>query len=101
MSKEQFTELINSLEKESKTYSLFYKNGVDLMSYTDSLQAAIMLLGESLFSKQGWDWVTWFCYEANFGKNKKIRAWDKHKKLICYSIDSLHKFLVKEKYIKS
>jgi hypothetical protein len=100
MNKQEFIKMINHLQEESDRYSLLYKNGIDVLNLTEGFHSVITILGESLFSKEGWDWITWFCYETNFGKNN-LEAWDEHKNPICYDIDSLYEFLVQMKYIKS
>ena len=92
--------MIDHLQEESDRYSVLYKNGVDVLNLTEGFHNTITILGESLFSKEGWDWISWYCYETNFGREKALTAHDKDENRICYDIDSLYDYLVKTEYIK-
>lgn len=99
MTRKDFTELINRMQKESDLDNALNNLGIDLMEYNTHMRYANDILGQHLFSKEGWDWVMWFCYETDFGKRKEMTAHDKNKKPICYDIDSLYDTLIKDKYI--
>ncbi len=99
----QLKELENLLEKYkafsdklSELYDLgfdFYEGKFELMSDVEKLFDITI---ESHYKKEGVDWINWFIYENDYGKNK-LEAKDGDE-LICYDVKSLHEYI--EKYHK-
>lgn len=98
MNLETFTQIIETLQKESETIGDLYERKVDLIEFTDPYHGVISLLLREIYGEDGHDWFSWFCYENDFGK-KKMEAWDENENPICYDVESLWRFLeeIKEK----
>lgn len=99
MTRQEFTQLIKTYKEFSENVSTMYDIGVDLMegkypisSHCDKL---LELCITSYWGVKGWDWVSWFVYENEYGE-KEYGAWDTDGTPICYSVDSLYDFLQKE-----
>lgn len=88
----KFTKVINELQKQDKIISKLYKLKVDLIDFSDGYQQIIAELFLEIYGKEGYDWITWFCYEGDFGQ-KKLEAWDKDNNPICYDVKSLWQYL--------
>jgi hypothetical protein len=91
MKYKDFKDVIQTLDYQAKTENSLYKLNVDLYSHSDGYNKVIELLMSYYFGKEGCDWITWFCYENDFGRNK-YEATDKGK-LICQDIKSLWEFI--------
>jgi len=89
MNYEQFKIVIEGLEKISKQSHNLYKLGVNLMDYEELYHNIITSLLNSVFDKEGKDWIDWYLYERVGFKNKVNLATDKDGKEICYDIPSL------------
>lgn len=95
MNYDKFSEMIKTLEKNSKATRDLYKVGIDLINFTDPFDKVISILIEEIYGKQGADWFFWFCYENEFGKKGKPAAWDENNNPICRTPKELWKFLEK------
>lgn len=94
-----FTVIINTLKKQNDAVLELYKLKVDLMEFADPYESVIRELITEIYSLEGYDWFSWFCYEVDFGRKvskKKPRAWDKDEKPICYDVKSLWNYLESE-----
>ena len=89
MDYEKFKNIIESLEKVGERSHSIYKLGVNLMDYEELYHNIITSLLNSVFDKEGKDWIDWYLYERVGFKNKVNLATDKDGKEICYDIPSL------------
>ena len=94
MTYERFLKIILGLQKEDRVIKNLYDNGVDLINFTDSYQVIINELIEEVYGEGGEDWFSWYCWENDFGQ-KGLEALDENEKPICYSHESLWKYLEK------
>jgi len=102
MTKEKFKEYFKLEAEVSKRTSVLYKNRIDLIDYNDSFYGIIKLLGEELFTVDGWDHVSDFELEYDDDKYSRENpiCWDAETSEPHYwDIDSLYDYLVKAKYI--
>ena len=98
MTYESFLRVIKGLKKAEKDSNDAYKLNIDLLDFVDPYNIVITELIKEIYGAEGYDWLSWFCYENDFGQGK-LQAWDKDKNLICYSLESLHQYL-EENYKK-
>ena len=94
MKYKDFKDMIQTLDYQAKTENSLYKLNVDIYSHSDEYNKVIELLMSHYFGKEGCDWITWFCYENDYGRGG-LEAWDENKNRICYSLESLWEFLEK------
>ena len=95
MELERFKTIIETLRDASDRTDQLYKLNVDLIDFTDPYHRVIHQLIEEVYSQEGIDWWSWFCYEKDFGRGE-VEAWDKDGNKICYDIESLHRLLETE-----
>lgn len=69
----------------------FYEGKYQLISDVDNI---IDIALSSHYTEQGVDWINWFIFETDYGKNK-LEAWDENKNLICQDLESLHEYIEK------
>jgi hypothetical protein len=50
---------------------------------------------ESIYGKDGMEWVDWFIFETNYGTDENLTAKDAEDNKICYDIESLFNYLEK------
>jgi hypothetical protein len=86
---EQFKILIESLEKVRERSHSIYLLGVDLMEYDEPFHVAITTLLKSVFTEEGYDWISWYLYERVGFNNKTLTATDENGNEICHNIESL------------
>lgn len=89
MNYESFKIIIEGLEKVRETSHSIYLLGVNLMDYEELYHNIITSLLNSVFDKEGKDWIDWYLYERVGFTNKVNLATDKDGKDICYDIPSL------------
>ena len=89
MDYEKFKNIIEGLEKVGERSHSIYKLGVNLMDYEELYHNIITSLLNSVFDKEGKDWIDWYLYERVGFTNKVNLATDKDGKEICYDIPSL------------
>ena len=99
MNLEKFTEIINTLSKESETAGELYKLKVDILDFLDPYHGIITLLIKEIYGEEGNDWFGWFCYENDFGKGN-LEAWDENGNPICYDVKSLWECLEEKRISK-
>lgn len=92
MTYERFLKVILSLQKEERTISTLYKNGVDLVNFVEPYHTIIDELIKEIYGEEGYEWFSWYCYDNEFGQ-KGLEAWDQDKNPICYSHESLWEYL--------
>jgi hypothetical protein len=89
MNYEKFKNIIEGLEKVTDRSHKLYKLGVSLIDYEDMYHNIITNLLNSIFDKEGKDWIDWYLYERIGFTNKVNLATDADGKEICYDIPSL------------
>ena len=125
MTYSHFIQILLSYKKFSEDISSLYEIGFDLMEGKYKLTTPIeMLLRasiESHYGDQGWDWVSWFIWESDYGQkdfsvtptyltkedgtNELVAstvhgATDENGNPICYSYESLWEYLQENHKIK-
>ena len=68
MTYERFLKVILSLQKEDRTISTLYKNGVDLINFVEPYHNIITELIKEIYGEEGYEWFSWYCYESDFGQ---------------------------------
>jgi len=91
MELEKFTEIINTLEKLQERQSAAYKLGIDLSNFTDDFHGIINELFKAIYSTEGYDWISWYAFEKDFGRADHVATQDGEP--ICFDIPSLWKEL--------
>ena len=119
-----FLQILLAHKKFWEDISSLHDLGFDLMEGKYNLIHPMdLMLGasiESHYGKDGWDWVSWFIYESEYGqkdwsrvdtvetkedgtrevvhKTDEVRfgAYDENQNPICYSYESLWEYLEKE-----
>ena len=119
MTYERFLKITLELQKESLRIQKLYDNGVDLINYVDPYHKIINELIREVYGDGGFEWWSWFCWEAEFGTRdwsttplyekdsdgnmKKVYdtepRWGAHDgegNPICYSFESTWEYLERE-----
>lgn len=91
---DEFEKIILNLQKTQDQANLLYKNGVDITKITDNLHTIIEDLLGVIFTNDGKDWIEWFIYEKEFGRDDDIKAWDEDNNEIAYDIKSLYEYII-------
>jgi hypothetical protein len=94
MTYERFLKVVLGLKAESERLDILYQAGLDLINYCDSYHTIIQTLLVEIYGEEGYDWISWFCYENDFGQ-KGLAAWDENKNPICHSFESLWQYVEK------
>ena len=89
MNYESFKIIIEGLELVRERSHSIYQLGIGLMDYEELYHNIITSLLNSVFDKEGKDWIDWYLYERVGFTNKVNLATDKDGKEICYDIPSL------------
>ena len=92
MKLEEFTQVIDTLQKESDTIGDPYQKKVDLIEFVDPYHGVISILLKEIYGEEGHDWFSWFCYENDFGKGS-LEAWDENGDPFCQDAKSLWEYL--------
>jgi hypothetical protein len=94
MTYENFLKVILGLKAEHERLDKLYQLGFDLINFSDPYNTIIHALLLEVYGEQGCDWISWFCYENDFGQ-KGLGAWDENKNPICHSFKSLWEYAEK------
>jgi hypothetical protein len=86
---ESFKIIIEGLELVRERSHSIYQLGIGLMDYEELYHNIITSLLNSVFDKEGKDWIDWYLYERVGFTNKVNLATDKDGNEICYDIPSL------------
>ena len=89
MNYKNFKSIIENLEKIRERSHSIYILGIDLTNYEEFYHSIITIFLDSLFNKEGKDWIDWYLYERVGFTNKVNLATNKDGKEICYDIPSL------------
>ena len=92
MTHENFLRLTLGLQKQDRVINELYKYKIDVLDFVDPYHGFITLLVKEIYGEEGYDWFSWYCYENEFGQ-KGLEAFDENKNRICYSHESLWKYL--------
>ena len=92
MTHENFLRLTLGLQKQDRVINELYKYKIDVLDFVDPYHGVITLLLKEIYGDEGYDWFSWYCYENEFGQ-KGLEAFDENKNRICYSHESLWKYL--------
>lgn len=92
MTYENFLKVLLGLKAESERLDALHQAGLDLVNFSDPYHIIIQTLLTEIYGEVGYDWISWFCYENDFGQ-KGLRAWDKDKNPICHSFQSLWEYI--------
>ena len=94
MTYENFLKVVLGLKEESERIDKLHKAGLDLVNFSDPYHVIIQTLLLEVYGEEACDWISWFCYENDFGQ-KGYQAWDENKNPICYSFESLWEYVEK------
>jgi hypothetical protein len=96
MTYEQFLLILDNYKAYSELISDAYDVGIDLLegkfatnSYVEKM---LELSFTSHYGEQGWDWVSWFIFDNDYGK-KGLEAWDDDGNPICHRHKDLYEYL--------
>ena len=99
MTYESFIAILTTYQKlQQDFYKLadvgfdFYEGKFQLVAHAEKLLEEAM---RSHYNDFGWDWISWFIWENDYGK-KKLGAWDADGKPVAQNSKKLHKMLEKE-----
>lgn len=98
MKLEEFTQIIDTLQKESDTIGELYDKKVDLIEFVDPYHSVITLLLKEIYGEEGHDWFSWFCHENDFGRGS-LEAWDENGEPFCQDVESLWEYLEEKRKI--
>lgn len=104
MDKETFIKIIKNIELAEKNTLLYDKFGIDLYegeySVVDPLFQTIDLFFSAIYTKIGVDWINWFMYEKDFGKDENMKAYALNVE-ICRNVEELYNLVNQYKIIKN
>jgi len=89
MNYKNFKSIIENLEKMRERSHSIYILGIDLTNDEELYHNTITIFLDSIFNKEGKDWIDWYLYERVGFTNKVNLATDKSGNEICYDIPSL------------
>lgn len=92
MTYENFLKVILQLQKQERVIKDLYSLNLDLIEFVDPYAQITTLLFKEIYGEEGEGWISWFCYENDYG-TKGLEAFDKDGNPICYSFESLWKYL--------
>jgi hypothetical protein len=91
MTYSDFSVIVETLKKQSDLLNDLYHKNVDLFEIVDPYDVVIRTLLTEIYTAEGYDWFSWFCYENDFGTGT-LDANDENGP-ICYDVKSLWEFL--------
>lgn len=99
MTKEQFVKILENYKLINTRIHEYYEFGIDLIevkhSPVEPIDAIINTVFSSVYNDLGIDWINWFMWENDFGK-EGLEAFDDGK-LICQTIEDLYDYVEKYK----
>lgn len=99
MKVEKFKDFIKAIEDQAEVSSKLYESKIDLIEYDDMFHKIISIVSEEHFTPDGWDIIQAYLYDRP--KENKPWFWEADGSVIpMYTVDDLHNYLIKEKYIK-
>lgn len=104
MDKETFIKIIKNLELAEKNILAYDKFGIDLhenkYSVVTPLFQTIDLLFSAIYTEIGVDWINWFMYEKDFGKDENMKAYKANVE-ICRNVEELYDLVNQYKIIEN
>jgi hypothetical protein len=122
MKYEEFKKILDLYKSINSDCSELYDIGLDLMEGKYQIQGKISEFFDNVinysFHKEGVEWIHWFIYENEYGqkdwsitptydsegnlvnREDKYGAHDENGNPICYSYETLYKYLEQNNYIK-
>jgi hypothetical protein len=114
MTYERFLKIGLTLQKQDRVILDLYDKKVDLMDFVEPYSVVVGELLREVYGEEGYEWWSWFCYEADYGTKDfskyptfegdkivkeagepKWGAYDEKGNPICYSWESLYEYLEK------
>lgn len=68
MTYERFLKITLGLQVESDRNDNLYNLGIDFNNFIDPYHKMINELMREIYGEEGYDWWSWFCWEADFGR---------------------------------
>lgn len=113
MTYERFLEITMGLKRQDELINELYEKKIDLIEFVDPYHQIISKLIKEVYGEEGYDWWSWFCYDAEYGEKDwskvpvfsddlvlikdsgEVRwgATDESGNPICYSFESTWKYL--------
>lgn len=96
-SKEWFISILDKIEHQETLLSILYRDySIDLIECNWWLNdSQIVKLLEYIFDDEESEWISWWCWEKEFGNNKDIDAFDENEqKIILDTSEQLYEFLL-------
>ena len=110
ISKKLFKKVIKAIQKQNKKEHDFCDaiekivDGRIVPQMSVDLHEVLIKILEEIFDDEIDEynnWLTWWMYEKDYGKNKKMIAWDNdNKEIKLDTVDELYNFLMKNKIDK-
>ena len=95
MTKEAFIDLIERMKATAETINQAYQLKIDLIEFSDQWEQIITTLLKELFTKEGYEWISWWAYEDG------RKAWDDSGVIIPMdTAEDLYNYLLKAGYLK-
>lgn len=95
MDKKTFIDLIERMKATSETVNEAYRLKIDLVEFSDPWEQIITILLKEVFTKDGYDWISWYAYEDG------RKAWDDSGVIIPMdTAEDLYNYLTKAGYLK-
>lgn len=67
MTYERFLKITMELKRQDELLHELYEKKVDLIDFIDPYRGVITELIKEVYSEEGYDWWSWFCYENEYG----------------------------------
>jgi hypothetical protein len=99
MTLQQFETLLSNYKTFNENLHELYYLGFDFyegkFKLSEIVEKLLTTSIESIYGKDGMEWVDWFVVETNYGRDENITAKDAEGNQICYDIESLYNYLQK------
>jgi len=98
---ETFKKAIEAIKKQSEKELKFCKALEDIMDghfvpeMSSNILEALLSCLKDIFNDRE-DWVDWWIYDKDFGKNKKLTVYKKGKEIKLDTVEDLYNFLKKK-----
>ena len=93
MTFQDFERMIVQMHKSDLNTTKLYELGVDIAETNSPLLMVIEKLLYAYFGAKGADWITWYCYENEYGTGN-LKAWDENDQPICHTLQSLYEVIM-------
>jgi hypothetical protein len=92
MTYERFLKIVTGIQKVDQINYDLYKLGVDVSGSSEIYQTIVSELFHDVWTPEGVDWLEWFMWESDFGKNG-CTSHEADGTPICYDFESTWKYL--------